>query len=522
VLHRWITLAAIACALAATPAAASAETRCASPAPGAPFASRPAPELGFDQAALDAVLDEIANRGQTGAVAVYRYGCLAGARYPERATNPGGPDAPWQSWSVAKSVTALAVARAVTLGRLSLDDRVGGLVTEADRPHGALTLRTLMQQSSGLHWNFARDYGGAITKRDDFIRNALTLPFDHEPGTWFEYAQVPVALTLLAVQRAVAQDPKAFLDAELFGPLGIPAGAWSWEQDPEGHTAGFYGVHMAERYYARLGQLLLQDGAWNGRQLIDPRLVRAFQAPAPTNPSYSLFYWINSGDHVVGPTVQQREVLDGPLVPGAPSDLYGMFGLFEQRVIVIPSLGLVLTRFGQSARSTQPGSFGSNGPFDHDFVGGVMDALRDPDLPPFPAYEQRDSSEPFDPDYGLAKSLTEPQDLLVASTLAEPPLPPAGPPRARAARLVGARVRGDAARLVVGCPPVSSAGDCRGPLQVRSGGATIGAARFDAAPGGQDAVRLHLSRPPAGDATVRLTSLDALDGTTSEAPLGGS
>src|SRR3954451_23333547 len=491
---RWISVAAVmgALALAVPGLAGAAEPRCPNPAPGQPFESRPAPSLGFDQAALDRMLDDIASRN-SGAVAVYRYGCLAGARYP------GGPDQQWQSWSMAKSVTALAAARAITLHELSLDDRIGSLVTEADKDHGAVTFRQLMQQSSGLHWNLFRDYGGAVTGRDDFIANALTLPFDHEPGTWFEYAQVPVALTLLGVERATGQRAKDFLDQELFGPLGIPKDAWYWQKDGAGHTAGYFGVNMAERYYARLGQLLLQNGEWNGKQLISPAMVKGFQTAAPTNPAYSLFFWVNSGDTLINATVDKRDIREGGLIPGAPKDLYEMNGLFAQRVTIIPSLDLVLTRFGPTSGGHDPSSPAAEDEFDHAFVGGAIDALRDPDLPPFPAYQHRDSTAPSDPAYGFTKSAQQPEDLLVASTAYDPTLPPAGPARARAPWLVTARGRVSkhgVLPLSVACPPVSKAGACAGPLQVvdARSGKILGGADFDAPPGGTQRVTIRVPR----------------------------
>jgi CubicO group peptidase (beta-lactamase class C family) len=521
---RWfsVLIAAGALALTAPVAASAAETRCPNPAMGQPFQSKPATELGFDQAALDHMLDDIASRN-TGAVAVYRYGCLAGSRYPS------GPDQQWQSWSMAKSVTALAVARAVTLHLMSLDDRIGSLVNEADQAHGALKIKTLMQQSSGLHWNLFRDYGGAVTQRDDFIRNALTLPFDHEPGTWFEYAQVPVALTLLGVERATGQSAKDFLDAQLFGPLGIPKDAWYWQHDAAGHTAGYYGVNMAERYYARLGQLLLQDGVWSGRPLIAPWLVKEFQTAAPTNPAYSLFFWVNSGDTLINATVDKRDVRDGGLIPGAPKDLYEMNGLFGQRVTIIPSLGLVLTRNGPVSGGQDPSGPADEDEFDHAFVGGAIDALRSPDLPPFPPYQHRDSTAPNDPDYGFFKSMQESENVLIAATNDLPPLPPAGPARARAARLVTTRGRVSkhgVLPLRVACPPVSHAGACAGPLQVvdAASGKVVGGTDFNVAPGAQQRVALRVPRAfrdaarSAGAnglaATIRLTSKDSLDGTS--------
>jgi CubicO group peptidase (beta-lactamase class C family) len=510
----FVALSALAFVVPA--AAGAADTRCPNPPPGQPFESRPAPSLGFDQAALDRMLDDIASRN-TGAVAVYRYGCLAGARYPD------GQDQQWQSWSVAKSVTALTVARAVTLHLMSLDDRIGSLVDEADQAHGDLRIRTLMQQSSGLHWNLFRDYGGAVTQRDDFIRNALTLPFDHQPGTWFEYAQVPVALTLLGAERATGQSAKDFLDDQLFGPLGIPKTAWYWQKDAAGHTAGYFGVNMAERFFARMGQMLLQDGTWNGRRLIDPELVKEIRTPAPTNPSYSLFFWVNAGDKLVNATVDKRDIRDGGLIPGAPKDLYEMNGLFGQRVTIIPSLDLVLTRFGPVSGGKDVESPADEDEFDHAFVGGAIDALTDPDLPPFPPYQRRDSTEPNDPDYGFVKSMREPDELLAASSAEQPELPPAGPPRARTARLVTTRGRVSTKGvlpLLVACPPVSHAGDCRGPLQVMDGsGAVVGGAQFDAAPGKAARVAVRVKRTfrdaarrGTVPASVKLTSEDSAGG----------
>lgn len=523
---RWILViaAGFALALVAPAAAGAADTRCASPDPGKAFPSKTAAELGFDQGDLDRMLDDIAGRN-TGAVAVYRYGCLAGARYP------GGPDQPWQSWSVAKSVTALAVARAVTLHLMSLDDRIGSLVTEADQAHGAVTIRQLMQQSSGLHWNLFRDYGGAVTGRDDFIANALTLPFDHAPGTWYEYAQVPVALTLLGVERATGMSAKEFLDKELFGPLGIPKDAWYWQKDAAGHTAGYFGVNMAERFYARLGQMLLQNGEWNGKQLISPQMVKGFQTAAPTNPSYSLFFWINSGDKLINATVEKRNIRDGGLIPGAPKDLYEMNGLFGQRVTIIPSLNLVLTRFGPTSGGRDPSGPADEDEFDHAFVGGAIDALRDPDLPPYPLYEHRESTEPQDPDYGVVKSAQQPEDVLVASSAYDPTLPPAGPARARAPWLVTARGRVSkhgVLPLSVACPPVSKAGACAGPLQVvdARSGKVLGGADFDAPPGGTQRVTLRVPRTYRDEArnsvlpaTVTMTARDAVDGTATSADL---
>ena len=98
----------------------------------------------------------------------------------------------YESWSMAKSVTSLIFGRAMTMRLISPEDPVGSLVPEADGPHGAITARDLLTMTSGLRWNGFRDYN-VFTKRDR-VHDALTLEIAHPPGTYFEYAQSPVAL----------------------------------------------------------------------------------------------------------------------------------------------------------------------------------------------------------------------------------------------------------------------------------------------------------------------------------------
>ena len=98
----------------------------------------------------------------------------------------------YESWSMAKSVTALVFGRAMTLGLISPDDVVGSLVPEADGPHGAITMRDLLTMTSGLrverparlqHLHDARPRARRAHARASSIR----------AGTYFEYAQAAVS-----------------------------------------------------------------------------------------------------------------------------------------------------------------------------------------------------------------------------------------------------------------------------------------------------------------------------------------
>jgi CubicO group peptidase (beta-lactamase class C family) len=314
--------------LAACAAAPSAARPCA--VPGATWERRAPGDLGLQPAALRAALDW-ASRSTGAAVAVYRHGCLAGER---------GPGTAAEGWSMSKSVTSMLAGRAATLGRLDLDRPIAPLYPEADADHGALTPRQLLTMTSGLHLDRTRDLGPV----SDRVREALSLPFDHPPGTRWEYAQSPVTLLADTVQRAVGRDFQAFAQDELFGPLGIARGAWRWDRDRAGHTQAWAHLRMRAGDWARLGQLMLWRGRWGARRLLSERYVAQALTRLRVNGGYGLLFWLNGGSSYALPGfVGQAR---GQLLPGAPRDLYMMEGRYGQRVYVIPSRDMVLVRMG--------------------------------------------------------------------------------------------------------------------------------------------------------------------------------
>ncbi|WP_051471957.1 serine hydrolase domain-containing protein [Patulibacter minatonensis] len=478
VLRTLATTGAAAVLLALTASAAPAASpapgmRCAPPTGAAELPARSPAALGLDEGGLRRAIDA-ATAKAGGSVAVYRYGCLAASSHSE------GPDRGYQSWSASKSVVSMAVSRAIELGLLSMDDTVGSLVPEADAPHGAITVRQLLQQNSGLHQHLVRDYNFIL---DDHLQNALTLPFDHAPGTHFTYGQVTVSLLAEVVGRAAGEDYQAFLRRELLAPLGIPGDAAAIHRDRAGRTDGYMGIEMPTRYWARLGQLLLQDGRWGGRQLLDEDWMAQVGRSSPTNACYSLLFW--------------------PDAPGcaprwAPADGYEMNGLGEQIVWVVPSQGLVVVRFGT-------------------MTGGVKDPLKEgvtkavvaPRPVPLRPEEPEDGEPALDPDAAF-RTILDLRDVLAVAGVQLAQLPGRGPARARALQLpdraLAARPDGDVV-VPVACPPVARVA-CAGRLRATTvtGDATLSSATFRVAAGGRGTVRLGsaaLDRVLAGTAKAR-------------------
>jgi CubicO group peptidase (beta-lactamase class C family) len=309
--------------------------------PGRTWAKRAPSAVHLDAAKLQDALD-FASQHTSVTVLVLRHGCLAGASRLDAITSKVKVD----GWSMTKSVTALVTGRAVTLGKLDIDRPIAKLVPEADRAHGALTPRHLLTMSSGTHLNWLRDLNPAMPDR---VRDALSLGFDHEPGTYWEYQQSPVTLLAEVVRRAVgARDLQAWAQQELFAPIGIARSDWSWQRDRAGHTEGWAHLEMVSPAWARLGTLVLHRGTWAGRRLISSDYMRQMTSSSKANHAYGFLTWLNGRDTYVMPGTNGRDAGRGTLIASAPRDTIIFAGQNEQRTYVIPSLDMVVVRLGHN------------------------------------------------------------------------------------------------------------------------------------------------------------------------------
>ncbi len=308
---------------------------------GDQFTSRsPAPEQ-LDPAALRVAV-AYATANQAVSVRIYRHDCLVA----ESGNDPSAELEPSNLWSATKGIVGLLVGRAVTLGDLGLDDPIGRYLPQADAAHGAITVRQLLTQTSGLDFAWANDIAAGVIGTRDSVAWTLHLPFVHPRGTYFQYAQTTITLLGAVVEAAVGLDLQEFARRELFDPLGIPTSRWSWSRDGAGHTYGFAFLAMAPIDLGRIGTLLLHRGDWRGQQLISADYVEQMSAPTSTNGGYGLLVWTNRGDSYVTTAALTRKIKDHPWLEAAPRDTYALSGLFDQMTYVIPSLDMVVIRTG--------------------------------------------------------------------------------------------------------------------------------------------------------------------------------
>lgn len=192
-----------------------------------------------------------------------------GAVVAEGWWSPYAPEYPHMLFSLSKSFTSTAVGLAVAEGRLSVEDRVLSFFPDETPDHisknlDAMQVRHLLSMSTG----HAEDTTGYMHKRRDgnWIKAFLARPVQHKPGTFFLYNTGATYMLSAIIQKLTGMTLLEYLQPCLFEPLGIKNP--TWEISPQGINTGGYGLKITTEDIACFGQLYLQKGQWNGKQLL--------------------------------------------------------------------------------------------------------------------------------------------------------------------------------------------------------------------------------------------------------------
>jgi CubicO group peptidase (beta-lactamase class C family) len=183
---------------------------------------------------------------------------------------PEAPDKPHVLHSLSKSFNSTAVGLAIADGKLSLDDPVlkffpGEAPAEPSENLKAMKVRDLLTMSCG-HDVEAKRVGGAPA-----VKDFLAQPVPHKPGTHFLYNTMGSYTLSAIVTKVTGQPALEFLKPRLFEPLGIENP--EWPSSPEGNSLGGYGLKLCTEDIAKFGQLYLQKGKWNGKQLVPEKWI---------------------------------------------------------------------------------------------------------------------------------------------------------------------------------------------------------------------------------------------------------
>lgn len=317
-----------------------------SPAPGDAWPAgegAPVTAEGIDADALEAAIqtaftedDPEGRRRDTRAVVVIHDGELVAERYGD------GFDAttPLLGWSMTKSIANAMVGRLVAADRLTPTD-AELLPAWADDPRGNITLDHLLTMTSGLAFEEVYDPDTDATRMlflpGDTGAFAAAKPLVHDPGTEWSYSSGTTNIICDVAHDASGLGPE--MAAELvFEPLGMTSAVM--EPDATGGLVCSSFMYATARDWARFGQWFLQDGKWDGEQLLPEGWVDYSTTPVrhalEYDTGYGAQWWVNEVGH-------------GRLrMPTVPADAFWASGNEGQQVVVIPSEDLVVVRLGLS------------------------------------------------------------------------------------------------------------------------------------------------------------------------------
>lgn len=233
------------------------------------------------------------------------------------------------SYSMAKSYMSAILGIAINEKKISLDDRVSDYIQPPLSGEGInvvteLKVWHLATMTSGLDWNWYRDYT-VMRERADWLAFLQTLTIKYPPGTRWEYSADPDILSAV-LEKAVGMPLWKYVNEKLLEPIGITDGFY-WARDATGMLLGDGYIFATTENYGRFGQLFLDKGKWNGRQVIPEEWITLSTSPAGISPDYGFLWWTTDFE-------------------GLPEDLYYAYGGHGQFIVVIPSREIVIIRTG--------------------------------------------------------------------------------------------------------------------------------------------------------------------------------
>jgi CubicO group peptidase (beta-lactamase class C family) len=312
-------------------------------------------------AATLAAARDYASRNRSSSLLVWHRGRLQSADY-------WGGDAatPVNSRSLHKMLGGLLVGAAIRDGHIgSLDDPVANYVTEwQGTPKAAITIRHVLQMSSGLMW-FRGGGAYSIPSRrylDPHWDRVLLdeVPFEFEPGSAYDYSDITADVMPHLIERATGRRYAQYLGDAILKPLHAPGGR-IWVNREGGLPHGGCCLMLPPEAWLRIGVMTLDGGRVRGREILPAWWLDEMRKPSPNNPHFGLMTWL-------GQPYTQRRLFHRPdspsnanARPGAfhsepylADDLFLFDGMNGQIVYLVPSQQLVIVRTGLRPPAGQP------------------------------------------------------------------------------------------------------------------------------------------------------------------------
>lgn len=256
-----------------------------------------------------------------------------------------------QSQSMHKSLVGVLIGVAIDEGRIeSLDDPVGRYLEEwRDDPRGTVTLRQMLQMSSGLS-----QYGFTLNPFTDDMRWMLsgdsgevvlrTPAADWAPGSQHDYNNINSEVLGMVLERAYGLRYAEILRDKLWKPMGGERARVHTDQ-PGGRAYTSCCLGAPAMDWARVGMMLLGRGEVNGRRIVSAAWIDRMIEASPASPYYGLHVWLGYNDPAL-PAEGAGSTNAIATEPFLARDTYMTWGRGQQHVFVVPSRQLVIVRLG--------------------------------------------------------------------------------------------------------------------------------------------------------------------------------
>jgi len=260
---------------------------------------------------------------------------------------------PHQLYSLSKSITATAIGMLVDEGLLDIDERLSDIFFDkapelSTHPVQKMTVRMLLNMSTGTYFNEAGSAMGT-----DWERDFMHAPVKFEPGSAFDYNSMNTYMLAAIVRRKSGETLTHYLEPRLYEPLGIES--YYWETCPNGTEKGGWGLSLTPESVAKVGQLYLNKGVWNGKRLLSEAWIEAATKPQINTPHGEITYGYG---HQIWMTAREGAFLFN--------------GAFGQYMLALPDQNALVVLFSGTSRLFAQGGV-------LDYVSACFDGMsRDP------------------------------------------------------------------------------------------------------------------------------------------------
>ena len=288
----------------------------------------------YNKKTLPKDLVEDLKRSKTASFLIIQNGKLVHEEYWDRYNQTSKTN----SFSMAKAITVMLVGKAIEQKKIkSIDEKFADFFQNYNNVEFGkyLTLANLAEMEAGLKWDEdynnpflpnAKAYYGKSLEEAVFLRG-----FKEKPGTKFEYQSGSTQLLGFALRKTINKTIAEYASENLWQPLGMEQNA-EWNTDDFGMEKTFCCINSNARDFAKLGQLFLNNGEFDGKQILSSNFIEEMRTPTKlSKDAYGMGLWINND---------------------APTKHYYFRGLYGQYIIVIPEKQMVIVRTGMDKRET--------------------------------------------------------------------------------------------------------------------------------------------------------------------------